>query len=513
MIHCELNTDLSEIAKHNFEMLKADNITCYPKDGLEVLKDLNQKFDWIYIDPSRRNESKGKVFLLKDCLPDITILLEDYLKYSDNILIKTSPVYDISVGISELKFIKNIHIIALENEVKELLFEIQKTSELQDFKPWVRTVNLTSSKIEKFDFVWGQEVSPTYSELQKYLYEPNASEYDTKGCLDGWFDTSMPDMNDRNPLLITYLVQNAIWWIEYAGLDGIRVDTFPYNGKEGIANWTQRVMSEYPNFNIVGEAWLHDQAQLSFWQKDSKIAEIVGYNSHLPSVMDFTLHDAIMQAFNEDQQHWDNATVRFYDNFANDFLYPNINNILVFAANHDTQRIHTVFGGDVNKYKLAMTLILTVRGIPQIYYGDEIGMQGDKGKGDGDIRRDFPGGWPSDSQNAFTENGRTQEQKQYFDFTKKLLNWRKNQSVIHYGKTTHYIPENNVYVYFRHNETESVMVVLNNSDQPQTINTKRFKENIQNSTQAKDIISEKVISLTDTIQLPAKSSMILELKP
>ncbi len=348
---------------------------------------------------------------------------------------------------------------------------------------------------------------------QTVQYDPNASEYDTKGCLDGWFDTSMPDMNDRNPLLITYLVQNAIWWIEYAGLDGIRVDTFPYNGKEGIANWTQRVMSEYPNFNIVGEAWLHDQAQLSFWQKDSKIAEIVGYNSHLPSVMDFTLHDAIMQAFNEDQQHWDNATVRFYDNFANDFLYPNINNILVFAANHDTQRIHTVFGGDVNKYKLAMTLILTVRGIPQIYYGDEIGMQGDKGKGDGDIRRDFPGGWPSDSQNAFTESGRTQEQKQYFDFTKKLLNWRKNQSVIHYGKTTHYIPENNVYVYFRHNETESVMVVLNNSDQPQTINTKRFKENIQNSTQAKDIISEKVISLTDTIQLPAKSSMILELKP
>lgn len=348
---------------------------------------------------------------------------------------------------------------------------------------------------------------------QTVQYDPNASEYDTKGCLDGWFDTSMPDMNDRNPLLITYLVQNAIWWIEYAGLDGIRVDTFPYNGKEGIANWTQRVMSEYPNFNIVGEAWLHDQAQLSFWQKDSKIAEIVGYNSHLPSVMDFTLHDAIMQAFNEDQQHWDNATVRFYDNFANDFLYPNINNILVFAANHDTQRIHTVFGGDINKYKLAMSLILTVRGIPQIYYGDEIGMQGDKGKGDGDIRRDFPGGWPSDSQNAFTESGRTQEQKQYFDFTKKLLNWRKNQSVIHYGKTTHYIPENNVYVYFRHNETKSVMVVLNNSDQPQTINTKRFKENIQNSPQAKDIISEKVISLTDTIRLPAKSSMILELKP
>jgi glycosidase len=347
---------------------------------------------------------------------------------------------------------------------------------------------------------------------QTVHYDPNASEYDSKTCLDGWFDTSMPDMNDRNPLVITYLVQNAIWWIEYANLDGLRVDTFPYNGKEAIANWTQRVMSEYPNFNIVGESWLHDQAQLSFWQKNSKVAEILGYNSHLPTVMDFTLHDAIMMAFNENEQHWDNGVVRFYDNFANDFLYPDINNILVFAANHDTQRIHTVFGGDVNKYKLAMTLILTVRGIPQIYYGDEIGMQGDKGKGDGDIRRDFPGGWPGDAQNAFTENGRTDIQNQYFNFTKKLLNWRKNKSVIHNGKTTHYVPENNVYVYFRHNEKESVMVVINNSDKPQTIHTKRFKENILSYTKGTDIISEKDYNLNDSIEIQGKSSMILELK-
>ncbi len=347
---------------------------------------------------------------------------------------------------------------------------------------------------------------------QTVHYDPNASQYDTKGCLDGWFDTTMPDMNDRNPLVVNYLIQNAIWWIEYASLDGLRVDTFPYNGKEAMAHWTKQVMNEYPDFNIVGEAWLHDQAQLSFWQKDSKIAEIVGYNSHLPSVMDFTLHDAIMVAFNENEQHWDNATIRFYDNFVNDFLYPNIDNILVFAGNHDTQRIHTVFGGDVNKYKLAMTLILTVRGIPQIYYGDEIGMQGDKGKGDGDIRRDFPGGWKNDPQNAFTESGRTVEQKQYFDFTKKLLNWRKNKSVIHQGKTTHYVPENNVYVYFRHNEKESVMIIINNSDKPQAVDTKRFKENIKSYTKGKDVVSEKEFSLNGTLEIQGKSSLVLELK-
>lgn len=347
---------------------------------------------------------------------------------------------------------------------------------------------------------------------QTVHYDPNASQYDTKGCLDGWFDTTMPDMNDRNPLVITYLVQNAIWWIEYANLDGLRVDTFPYNGKEGISDWTKRVMNEYPDFNIVGEAWLHHQAHLSFWQKDSKIAEIVGYNSHLPSVMDFTLHDAIMTAFNENEQHWDKGTIRFYDNFVNDFLYPNINNILVFAANHDTQRIHTVFGGDVSKYKMTMALIMTIRGIPQIYYGDEIGMEGNKDKGDGDIRRDFPGGWKNDPQNAFTENGRTETQKEYFDFTKKLLNWRKNKSVIHNGKTTHYVPENNVYVYFRHNEKESVMAILNNSEKAQTIDTKRFKENIKSYTKGKDIISEKEVPLSETLEIQGKTSLILDLK-
>lgn len=178
VIHCEINPELSEIVKHNFTELKAKNITCYPKDGLEVLKELNQKFDWIYIDPSRRNDIKGKVFLLKDCLPDVTDLLEEYLKFSDKILIKTSPVYDISVGLSELKFIKNIHIVSLENEVKELLFEIN--SNFND-NINIKTVNITSSKTEKFDFVLDDEVFATYSEPQKYLYEPNASVMKSQG--------------------------------------------------------------------------------------------------------------------------------------------------------------------------------------------------------------------------------------------------------------------------------------------------------------------------------------------
>ncbi|MBB4805164.1 glycosidase [Chryseobacterium defluvii] len=340
-------------------------------------------------------------------------------------------------------------------------------------------------------------------------FDTNAAKIDTENCMDGWFDTTMPDMNQSNPLVVNYMVQNAIWWIEYAGLDGLRVDTYSYNDKKGIAEWTKRITDEYPNLNIVGEVWMHDQAQISYWQKDSKISAIENYNSYLPSVMDFTLHDAIGQVFREDSG-WDSGMQRVYDNFANDFLYPDVDNLLVFAENHDTQRFNQSYP-KIEDYKLAMSLILTVRGIPQLYYGSEIGMSGDKGKGDGDIRRDFPGGWKEDSNNAFTQSGRTDSQNQYFDFTKKLLNWRKSKEVIHTGKTLHYVPENNVYVYFRYNDKERVMVVINNNTNAQTLNLKRFSEGLENFTRGKDIISGKEFSLQNSLNVPAKTSLIIEL--
>lgn len=341
-------------------------------------------------------------------------------------------------------------------------------------------------------------------------FDPNAAEIDAENCMDGWFDTTMPDMNQSNPMVVNYMAQNAIWWIEFAGLDGLRVDTYSYNDKEGIANWTKRITDEYPNLNIVGEVWMHDQAQMSYWQKDSKIAAIENYNSHLPSVMDFTLHDAIGQVFKE-EPGWDSGMQRVYDNFANDFLYPNTNNLLVFAENHDTSRFNHLYS-DFKDYQLAMSLILTVRGIPQLYYGSEIGMKGDKAIGDGDIRRDFPGGWPGDANNAFIASGRTKEQSKYFDFTKTLLNWRKNKEVIHSGKTLHYIPENNVYVYFRYNNQERVMVILNNNKDAQTLDLKRFSEGLNHLTKGKDVLTNQNFDLTTKLSVPAKSSLILELK-
>lgn len=356
---------------------------------------------------------------------------------------------------------------------------------------------------------------PGYSQSNYRMttqFDPNASKADAKQCMDGWFVPSMPDLNQSNPLVLNYLIQNAIWWIEYADLDGFRVDTYSYNDKVGIAKWTKAITDEYPNFNIVGEVWMHDQAQMAYWQKDSKIAAIQSYNSYLPSVMDFTLHDAIGGVFNEDQAGWDAGMQRVYDNFTNDFLYPDINNILVFAENHDTGRFNEIYKGDFSKYKMAMTLIATVRGIPQIYYGSEIGMAGDKGKGDADIRRDFPGGWEGDSNNAFTKAGRTTEQQKFFDFSSKLFTWRKNKEVIHDGQTTHYLPDNNVYVYFRHNPKESIMVVINNSNESRTFKTSRFAENIKSYTSGKDVITGKSVGVTNEITIEPKSALILELQ-
>ena len=345
-------------------------------------------------------------------------------------------------------------------------------------------------------------------------FDTNVAEVDKLEALNGWFDTTMPDLNQSNPLVLKYLTQNAIWWIEYAELGGLRVDTYPYNDKIAMAKWAKAITDEYPNFNIVGEAWMSNPAQVSFWQKDSKIAEIENYNSYLPSVMDFPLYTDLPNALKE-EENWDKGMIKIYNSFGNDFLYPDINNILVFFENHDTERFNEIFKGDVRYYKMALTLMTTVRGIPQIYYGSEIGMQGDKNKGgDADIRRDFPGGWKEDSQSAFDPKTQTSEQIEFHDFTQKLLNWRKGKAVIHAGKTKHYMPKEKVYVYFRFNKKERVMVVINNNEKDQTLDLSRFAESIQGISKGKDVISGKEIpvSIENKMTISGKSSLILELQ-
>ena len=322
----------------------------------------------------------------------------------------------------------------------------------------------------------------------------------------------MPDLNQANPRLLTYLTQNAIWWIEYAELGGLRVDTYPYNNKEAMAKWAKALTTEYPNLNIVGEAWMQSPAHISYWQKDSKVGEIDKYNSYLPSVMDFSLYTELPSAL-KGPESWDKGMIQIYNSLSNDFLYPNVNNLLVFFENHDTERLNEMFNADPAYYKLALSLISTIRGIPQIYYGSEIGMRGEKSKGDADIRRDFPGGWKGDKQNAFVESTQTPEQKEFYNFTKKLLNWRKSAEVIHSGKTTHYMPQDKVYVYFRYNDQKKVMVVLNNNEKPVDLSLARFQESLEGVSSGKDVISEKTFSISadKSLTAPAKNALILEL--
>lgn len=340
----------------------------------------------------------------------------------------------------------------------------------------------------------------------------NASKIDRDVCINGWFVPSMPDLNIMNPLVFNYLSQNAIWWIEYANLDGFRIDTYNYSEPEGIAKWTKSITNEYPNFNLVGEITMRNQGLLSYWQKDSPIGKIQNFNSNLPSVMDFALSDALQAVFNEDNDNWDQGISKIYDILSKDFLFPNINNLLIFVENHDTKRFNQIYNNDIRKYKMAMTMLATLRGIPQLYYGSEIGMAGNQNLGDADIRKDFPGGWDGDENNAFTKEGRTELQNEYFNFTSKLFNWRKTNDAVHFGKTTHYIPENNVYVYFRYNAAKTVMVLINNSTEIKTVDTKRFKENIQNNKTAKEVITDVTFNLDKAISLEGKSGLILELE-
>ncbi|RXM40932.1 alpha-amlyase [Chryseobacterium sp. CH21] len=343
-------------------------------------------------------------------------------------------------------------------------------------------------------------------------FDINASDIDKKSALDGWFDKTMPDINQKNPLVLKYLTQNAIWWIEYAELGGFRVDTYPYNDKDAMAKWAKAITDEYPKFNIVGETWLYTAAQIAAWQKDSKVGEIAGYNSNLPSVMDFMLFENMPKALKE-KEGWDKGMIRIYDTFTSDFLYPDLKNLLVFFENHDTERWNEIFNANPDAYKMAIALISTVRGTPQIYYGSEIGMRGDKNAGgDADIRRDFPGGWKSDKQNAFLPSAQTPEQKEFFQFTQKLLNWRKGKDVIHNGKTKNFVPQDGVFVYFRYNDKESVMVVINNKEKDQTLDLKRFAESLKGFTKGKEIISGKEISLQNTMNISAKTPLIIELE-
>ena len=349
------------------------------------------------------------------------------------------------------------------------------------------------------------------SHRRETIQDIHASEIDKKDHIDGWFVETMPDLNQKNQKMSTYLIQNTLWWIEYAELSGIRVDTYPYSDKDFMSDWTYVVMDEYPNFNIVGEEWSDNPSLISYWQKNKVNHD--GYVSYLPTLMDFPLQISFVEALNDDFG-WGKGFVKPYRTLANDFVYPNPNNLLIFPDNHDMARFYTQVNNDLDLFKMGIVYYSTMRGIPQFYYGTEILMNSDENPGDhGLIRTEFPGGWPDHLKNAFTGDGLSKDEKQTQLFFKELLNWRKNNKVIHKGKLIQFSPkENGVYSFFRVFEGQLVWVIFNRNNSSRIIDTSRFKELISNKEFGYDVLNKKRVSIINSIEIDKKSALIIEIE-
>ena len=338
------------------------------------------------------------------------------------------------------------------------------------------------------------------------VVDPYASKIDLHETVDGWFVPTMPDLNQRNPHVIKYLIQNSIWWIETVGIDGIRMDTYPYADRDAMAQWMKIIGEEYPNFNTVGETWVTEPAYTAAWQKDSKLSE---KNSYLPTVMDFAFYDRINQAKNEETDAWWNGFNRIYNNFVYDYLYPNPSNVMAFLENHDTDRFLGE-GKDSVALKQALALLLTVNRTPQLYYGTEVLMNGTKHITDGNVRKDFPGGFPGDTKNCFTREGRTQAENAMFDWLSRLLHWRQGNDVIIKGKQTQFIPFNGIYVIARQYNGKTVLTILNGNHKQADMQLDRYAEIIGNSTAAKDVITGRTVKLDRKLSLKSRQTLILE---
>jgi glycosidase len=335
-----------------------------------------------------------------------------------------------------------------------------------------------------------------------------ASEADKQLMVKGWFVRQMPDVNQSNPFMANYIIQNNIWWIKTLELSGIRQDTYPYSEKKFLEKWTCRIQNEFPGFSITGEEWSSNPLVAAYWQK-GKVNQ-TGYNGCLRSPMDFPNQANLAPAFTE-AEGWNTGLIRLYEGLANDFVYASPKDLLVFADNHDMDRLFTQVKENPAYHRMALTWVLTSRGIPQVYYGTEINMQNTAKPGDhGLIRSDFPGGWEGDTVNGFTGAGLNNEQKLTKDFLKKMLQWRKDKKVIHEGNTKHFVPQDAVYVYFRYDSTDTVMVILNKNAGAYTLDLTRFNEILGSKKTYRDVMRDKSGNLSKTLALEPMSATILE---
>ena len=379
-----------------------------------------------------------------------------------------------------------------------------------DYHPWAKGTRIDENGKTIKDYPskdWFN--SPNYGLQTSYkltpVLDPYASKVDMAETVDGWFVSSMPDLNQRNPHVIKYLIQNSIWWIETVGIDGIRMDTYPYADRKAMAEWMKVLNQEYPNFNTVGETWVTEPAYTAAWQKDSKLSDI---NSNLKTVMDFALFDRLSQAKNEETDDWWKGWNRIYNSLCYDYLYTDPSSVMAFIENHDTDR-YLGNGKDTTALKQAYALLLTMKRIPQLYYGTEILMNGTKEKTDGNVRKDFPGGFPGDMVNKFTREGRTKAENAMFDWTSRLLHWRQNNDVIINGSQTQFIPHHGVYVLARQHNGKTVLTILNGKKADNQVDVARYAEVIGSHTTATDVLTGATINLTKNIPLGQRQAMVL----
>ena len=337
------------------------------------------------------------------------------------------------------------------------------------------------------------------------VLDPYASEVDKRETVDGWFVPSMPDLNQRNPHVIKYLIQNSVWWIETVGIDGIRMDTYPYADREAMALWMKTLEREYPNFNTVGETWVTEPAYTAAWQKDSKLSSI---NSYLKTVMDFAFYDRVNMAAREETDDWWQGMNRVYNTLCYDYLYANPSSVLAFIENHDTDRFLRN-GTDTLALKQALALLLTINRTPQLYYGTEILMNGTKEVTDGNVRKDFPGGFPGDKANCFTAEGRTQAQNAMFNWLSRLLHWRQGNEAIINGKQVQFTPRKGVYVIARQAKGQNVLTVVNGTSEPAQMEVKRYAEIIGQATEATDILTGRKVALDKDVALQPRETLVL----
>lgn len=353
----------------------------------------------------------------------------------------------------------------------------------------------------------GKFVSTTHQrQLQQ---DPHGSKADLERQVNGWFVPAMPDLNQSNPFMAKYIIQNSIWWIEYANLGGLRIDTYPYSDKNFANSWCKAVLAEYPRFNLVGEEWTSNLQITSYWQRGKKNPD--GYESNLPSLMDFPLQSALSEGLNASENNWGKGLSRIADVISSDLIYPDPYNLVIFLDNHDMSRFYTQVGENDALFRMGIGMIATLRGIPQIYYGTELAYSNPKSTEHGEIRKDFYGGWKGDDKDAVTQKNLSTKEKENQDFIKKILNWRKTATAVHSGKLLHFVPENNVYVYFRYNSDQKVMVVVNKNKTDTQMDWSRFREILPEGAKAKNVITGQEISF-DNYLAPALKTTILEIK-